>query len=195
MIKKHLDIGCGHEPKNPYCATEVFGVDIYPEVINLGENFKFANLVTEKIPFEENFFDSVSAFDVLEHIPRQAINFQSNEMRQPFIELMDEIYRVLKPSGMFYAYTPAYPSSAAFQDPTHVNFISRDTHNYFCGERAYARRYGFQGNFECVEMRWLYSTYARSAKRSLAIDIKNLHKRLFKGGQTHLVWQLKAIKP
>ena len=193
---KHLDLGCGHKPRNPYDAEELFGVDIHPSVADLGPNFQRANLAVDALPFQDNFFDSVSAFDVLEHIPRQAIDFKTGEVKLPFIRLMDEIWRILKPNGLFYAYTPAYPSEEAFQDPTHVNFITLETHNYFCGHDAYAKNYGFKGQFELVEAGWMYSTYAMSAKRSRKIALKNWHKQHFKSGsRTHLVWQLKASKP
>lgn len=191
---KHLDLGCGTNPRNPYQADELFGLDIHPAVIELGRNFKNANVAVDALPFEDRFFDSVSAFDLLEHIPRQAIDFQTCEVKLPFINLMSEIWRVLKPHGIFYAYTPAYPSTQAFQDPTHVNFITKETHQYFCGDDAYAKRYGFKGQFALIEAQWMYATYAETAKRSRKIAIKNWHKQNVKPGRTHLVWQLKAVK-
>jgi len=191
---KHLDLGCGTNPRNPYQADELFGLDIHPAVSELGRNFKNANVAVDALPFEDRFFDSVSAFDLLEHIPRQAIDFQTCEVKLPFINLMSEIWRVLKPHGIFYAYTPAYPSTQAFQDPTHVNFITKETHQYFCGDDAYAKRYGFKGQFALIEAQWMYATYAETAKRSRKIAIKNWHKQNVKPGRTHLVWQLKAVK-
>lgn len=191
---RHLDLGCGNNPRNPYGADELFGADIHPNVTDLGPNFKQANLALDALPYESNFFDSVSAYDVLEHIPRQAIDFQTGEVKLPFINLMSEIWRILKPNGYFYALTPAYPSPKAFQDPTHVNFISEGTHEYFCGEDAYAKRYGFLGQFQLVESDWMYQTYAETARRGWKIKIKNWHKQNFKPGRTHLVWQLRAEK-
>ncbi len=191
---KHLDIGCGTNPKNPYNFDEIYGVDLFPEVLKLGTNFKQANIALDKIPFEDNFFDSISAFDVLEHIPRQQIDYLNNKIHFPFIALMNEIHRLLKPNGLFYALTPAYPGSEAFQDPTHVNFISYETCRYFTGKTAYAKRYGFKGEFQQVEMKWIYSTYGQTANRNWKILIKNWHKVNIKLGKQHLVWQLKAIK-
>jgi hypothetical protein len=40
---------------------------------------------------------------------------------------MNEIFRTLKPGGIFFSKTPAYPISAVFSDPTHVNNITADT--------------------------------------------------------------------
>ena len=68
---------------------------------------------------------------------------------------MSEICRVLKEGGIFYSRTPAYPSKQAFQDPTHVNFITEDTYpQYFCGGSPLARMYGFKGNYELVAQEW-----------------------------------------
>ena len=82
----------------------------------------------QPIPYPDCSFDSISAFDFIEHVPRiLAINQESTKF--PFVELMSEIWRVLKPNGMFYALTPAFPHGAAFHDPTHVNFIAIPPNN------------------------------------------------------------------
>lgn len=143
-------MGCGSYPRNPYGQSELYGIDIGEYATN--ENIRRANLAIDKIPFEDDFFDSVSAFDVLEHIPRQAIDFSKKETHFPFIALMQEVWRVSKPGGRLYALTPAYPAPEAFQDPTHVNFITAMTHTYFCGEDPHAARYGFTGQFEAIRV-------------------------------------------
>ena len=193
-MSKTLDLGCGLQANNPFKAEELFGVDITIPDQQLLFQFTQANIATERLPYPDNYFDYVTAFDVIEHIPRQAIDFRDNSIKTPFIDLMSEIHRVLKPEGIFYALTPCYPASQAFQDPTHVNFITKDTHIYFCGTDCYAARYGFKGQFEALEIEWIYPKYAKSAKRSPLITLKNLHKKYFKGGLTHIVWKLKAVK-
>ncbi len=190
-FQKHLDLGFGKNPRNPYNAAEIFGVDIHPNASSFGENFKCANLSIDPIPFPDSFFDSVSAFDFLEHIPRQAIDFDKKQIKLPFIELMNEIHRVLKPNGLLYAVTPSFPSNEAFQDPTHVNFITNRTHQYFCNANG---NYGFTGNFEAIEVSWTNISYSQNADKSFLLLLKKLHKKFFKGGSSHILWQLKAIK-
>lgn len=46
-----LDLGCGSKPRNPFQATQLFGVDIRP-FPNLG--IQAADLATQPIPFEGN---------------------------------------------------------------------------------------------------------------------------------------------
>lgn len=104
-----------------------------------------ADLAIEAIPFESDSFDFVTAFDLIEHIPRI---IYAPERRFCFVELMNEIYRVLKPGGLFYSFTPAYPASAAWRDPTHVNIITDETFlMYFDDEKRWASMYGFNGYF------------------------------------------------
>ena len=146
-MKKHLDLGCGSSPRNPYGADHVYGIDIRA---GLGDNIASANLAVQPIPFPDNYFSSVSAYDFLEHVPRSVVDVGSKTSIFPFIELMNEVWRVLEPDGRFYAVTPAYPSYKAFVDPTHVNFIAKKTHEYFVGAMPLGRMYGFTGYFELI---------------------------------------------
>jgi|688.fasta_scaffold43082_3 SAM-dependent methyltransferase len=148
-----LDLGCGDRPRNPFGAEEFLGLDVRED---LASNILCANLATQPIPCEGNRFDFCTAFDVIEHIPR--VLPCDSGIRFPFIDLMNEIHRVLKPGGLFLHQTPAYPHKQAFQDPTHVNIITEDTFPYyFCEPNLYARKigYGFTGSFELVRQDWL----------------------------------------
>jgi SAM-dependent methyltransferase len=148
-MSKSLDLGCGPKPKNPFSADEVMGVDIREDLDN---NIFKADIVKDGIPFPDNSFDYVTAYDFIEHIPRIAY---TPDQRYPFIEVMNEIFRVLKPGGKFFSHTPAYPKAEAFQDPTHVNIITKDTFRlYFDHQRILARMYGFNGAFIVRSQRW-----------------------------------------
>lgn len=191
---RHLDLGCGRKPRNPYGYTELSGVDLYqhPELPR-DVTFRQANLTMQPIPFEDNQFDAISAFDFIEHIPR-ILSDGKDGTRFPFIELMNEVWRVLKPDGTFYALTPAYPRPEVFQDPTHVNIITDRTHEYFCGHRRYARNYGFNGEFAVLRAEWMDTKNASSAEKSLRKTVRGSFRALFKGGESHFLWELKAVK-
>ncbi len=158
-----LDLGCGRTPKNPFNATDLYGVDIQEELSS--DHIKIADLAVEKIPFENDFFDVVTAFDFIEHIPRI---LYCPERRFAFVELMNEVYRVLKTGGLFYSMTPVYPHPELFRDPTHVNLIAEDTFVYYFDERRHAKMYGFQGAFR-VEQNVVSKFYLHTQMRKIGI--------------------------
>jgi SAM-dependent methyltransferase len=194
QTKKHLDIGCGYKPRNPYQCSLLAGIDLYKsEKLSADVEFKIANLSIDSIPFADNSFDSISAFDVIEHIPR-ILQTAENGTCFPFINLMNEIFRVLKPDGRFYALTPAFPSAEAFQDPTHVNIITNKTHKYFSGKKPYARAYGFYGNFEVTRVKWMHPKNANTADWNARKTLRMLYKWLCFKKRTHLLWEFEAKK-
>jgi SAM-dependent methyltransferase len=148
-----LDIGCGLVPRNPFMAEAIQGVDIRPQA---EANVVRADLFNEDIPFADGCFDYVTAFDFIEHVPRAICEQRST--RFPFVRLMDEIWRVLKPGGLFLSCTPAFPSQQVFQDPTHVNAITENTFPlYFCEDGdhiPWARMYGYDSSFRLVSQGW-----------------------------------------
>lgn len=148
-MTKSLDLGCGAEPKNTFNADEVFGIDIkaipHPRVVQV-------DLAIDSIPFEDDFFDFVTAYDFLEHVPRIVY---MPARRNSFVEVMNEIYRVLRVGGVFLSFTPAFPQGAAFCDPTHVNIITEETFLlYFDDKNRWGKMYGFVGAFKILSQEW-----------------------------------------
>lgn len=189
----HLDIGCGTRPRNPYKRDTVWGVDISACVVSENSNIKICNVALEKIPFDNNFFDSVSAYDFLEYLPRSLII--EGKSYFPFVELMNDVWRVLKPNGLFYAVTPAYPRQEAFVDPTHTNFITEKTHEYFTPPHYLARMYGFEGYFTIRRIGWvrLMRDY-EPLNPSLAQRVKKFKDRM-KRRMAHFMWEFEKISP
>lgn len=192
-MTRHLDLGCGSRPRNPYKRDELFGVDL---VAGDRPNIRGANLALQPIPFGDLEFDSVSAYDFLEHVPRVLVTADGQGTRFPFVELMNEVWRVLRPGGLFYASTPVYPHAAAFGDPTHVNFITAGTHEYFTQPRLLAAMYGFHGRFIARRVQ-----HARATAESEYIpppegwwERQHLKRRIRRGACAHLVWEFEAVR-
>lgn len=161
MKTTSVDLGCGRSRRNPFQADICLGVDV---IKSEEDGHYFCRLGIDSLPFDSNSIDFFSAYDVIEHIPR--ILWRDGELINPFINLMSEIYRCLRPSGIFYAETPAYPHAAAFQDPTHVNIITEQTVFYFCEKNPapagepptllldHGQNYGFTGRFTLSDQSW-----------------------------------------
>lgn len=104
---KILDAGCGGGRNLVYFLRngfEVFGVDQNPQAIeyvcdlsqmlapeNSPEHFQISSV--EKMPFADEIFDAV--------ISNAVLHFAENESQ--FNKMLDEMFRVLRPSGMLFA--------------------------------------------------------------------------------------------
>ena len=104
-----LDLGCGVKPRNPFECENSYGLDLRDLEI---ENVVQADVVLDPIPFDDAFFDGISAFDFIEHISRV---LYAPGLRFPFVELMNEIHRCLKKGGRLVFFTPCFPSRWFFK--------------------------------------------------------------------------------
>lgn len=94
------------------------------------------DLAVEPIPYDDYTFDMVEASQVLEHIPTQLRWKEDGKwhLKFPRVDVMREIYRVLKTGGVLLASVPVgHPNWA--QDPTHVDVPwTHTTFGYFCNQ-------------------------------------------------------------
>ena len=76
-LTRHLDLGCGDAPKNPLNQSMLYGCDLM-EIPGAWDSpnfvYKQADIVFQGIPYPDSYFDSVSAFDFIEHVPRQSVS-------------------------------------------------------------------------------------------------------------------------
>lgn len=80
-----------------------------------------------KLPFEENSFDEIHAYEVLEHIGQQGDY-------KKFFAQFTEFHRILKPGGLFCATVPSYDNMWAWGDPSHTRIINEGTLVFLCQE-------------------------------------------------------------
>lgn len=108
-----LDIGCGANKHRGFIGMDKIPYDDVDIVHDI-----------EQMPWpleSESVFTAVSSH-VLEHI---------NPANGIFLNVMDEIWRVLKYEGQFAFVVPYAGSPAFWQDPTHCNGITEATVYYF----------------------------------------------------------------
>jgi SAM-dependent methyltransferase len=96
-------------------------------------------------PFEDNAFDEVHAYEVLEHLGRQG-DFRS------FFAHFAEIYRILKHGGHLFATCPRWDSIWAWGDPSHTRIISRAS-LVFLNQEQYRNQIG---KTAMTDFRWLW---------------------------------------
>ncbi len=104
--KEVLDIGCcGYGWFEIYSIKKgvksITGIELTDKDLNTAlkyvsyhnVNFRVGGAID--LPFEDEMFDTVVSWEVLEHIPKSTEN-----------KMFAEVYRVLKPGGYFYLSTP-----------------------------------------------------------------------------------------
>jgi SAM-dependent methyltransferase len=114
--KKVLDIGCGFgwfelnalkKGVREIAGIEITALDLQPAKENIKDKraiFKIGGAL--KLPFGDNYFDTVVAWEVIEHIPKNTEN-----------KMFSEVRRVLKKNGVFYLSTPYDSFWSKYFDP------------------------------------------------------------------------------
>lgn len=140
-----LDLGCG------FRKAGNIGIDIQAKN---NDADLICLLGFEQLPFEDATVDEVVCRDFLEHLPKAVYLETKGRFHYPVIQLIDEVWRVLKPGGIFRSWTPMYPHPEVFQDPTHLSVWTIKSMDYFCGVYSVANKtYEIQACFEKIEVR------------------------------------------
>lgn len=91
-----LDLGCGPGKKRHYVNHNkviYYGLDPLPHPLR--KDFYYVQAVTERIPFQNDMFDNITAIAALDHFAALNLAFE-------------EIRRVLKPTGRFHILQSVY---------------------------------------------------------------------------------------
>ena len=104
----------------------------------LGDVDVVHDLNVHPLPFKDNSFDEIHAYEVLEHLSSQG-NFQF------FFAEFAEYWRILKPDGYFCLSVPMWDSPWSFADPGHTRVIPKEMFSFLdpahyeqCGKSAAA---------------------------------------------------------
>jgi ubiquinone/menaquinone biosynthesis C-methylase UbiE len=99
----HLDYACGPGTFSKLIIGKYYGVDISLQQINYAkkkygnEKNKYFYFKPPSLPFKNNYFDSVSCIELIEHLTERQAK-----------RVIKECHRVLKTDGTLYLTTPNY---------------------------------------------------------------------------------------
>lgn len=133
MTPEHtkLNIGCGFKKLNDH-----WNVDVSPKC-NPDE---VLDLEVTPWPYEDNFFDKITADNVLEHVGQNP---------KVFTSIIQEMYRVSKDGAEWYINVPHHRCDNQWDDYTHVRTITPRTF------RLFDQKY----NFETIARKLSDSTF------------------------------------
>lgn len=123
-------------PKWDGLVTVDFNADHKPDCIHDLNVFPY--------PFEDNSAEEIHAYEVVEHLGQQG-DFKS------FFAFWSEIWRILKPGGVFLGTSPNHDSAWAWGDPGHTRIISRE-----CMTFLSQPNYGQVGRTPMTDYRFCY---------------------------------------
>ena len=138
------------------CAEEFVTLDKYrsERVESLPRNVSFVEAAVPPLPFEDESFDFVVSFQVIEHIKRDK-------------DFVREVMRVLRPGGKFIVSTPNKPMSLT-RNPWHVREYSAEELRALLSCFGAVEQLGVAGN----ERVWEYYRHnAESVRRIMRFDI------------------------
>lgn len=178
---KILELGSGEKPyfsKNPKDAI------VHLDKFKLPHVEKVWDLEKIPLPFKDNEFDLVIANHTLEHIKN-------------FFHLIDDVWRILKPNGIFIIRAPYFRSHTAFASVEHVNFFSATSFDQYRQNAYYS--YSVKARFEVSKkLRWIIQGKLKFL--NIFNPILNLNPNAYEILLSHILpveeiqYELKAIK-
>ncbi|MDE5575589.1 MAG: class I SAM-dependent methyltransferase [Bacteroidales bacterium] len=145
-------------------AEKFYTIDRYSSPIDTGawNNVMFSQATVPPIPFEDNMFDFVVSFQVIEHIKKDRL-------------LLDEIYRVLKPGGKVILSTPNKRMSLT-RNPFHVReYTPEEFHALLSARFENIQDGGISGNEKIMAY---YENNRKGVDSITRFDILDLQHRL-----------------
>lgn len=130
---KKLNIGCGKDPKKGYINLDITKLP-HVDVVH--------NLDKYPWPFKDNTFEEVFCDNVLEHL-------------ESITKPIEEIWRICKPKAKIIVKVPIFPSVYAAVDPTHKQFFTYMTFDYFGAN--YPLNYYSKARLKIVKRRIIFS--------------------------------------
>ena len=130
-----LDVGCGDAKVEGAIGLDCVGLPGVDVVHDLNQY---------PWPFENDSFDEIYLNEVIEHLPNT-------------IKVMEEIYRICKPTGKVHIRVVYWNHMHSISDPQHVSFFNETTWEFFTGKR---KKYYTKAAFKMERLEFTYDAFA-----------------------------------
>jgi len=164
MIK--IDLGAGRVRRDGYIGVDRLrsdGVDVVADA-------------EKRLPFRDNTVDEVFSRHLFEHV-------------RNLIPLFEEVHRVCKPGARVIINVPYYTSVKAYKDPTHVNWFTEKTFEYFEGKSWENFDFQFRGSFRVRKIDYLYQRPFHKW-----IPFMSFWRRVLMNTVTSMIAELEVVK-
>lgn len=148
-----LDIACGYHKEIDWIGIDMQKIPSVDIVHDL-------NLIPW--PIESNSVSMAKAWHIVEHIPPVAVTEKGT--RRPFVEFMNECWRVLKPGARIDIETPYGSSDGFLHDPTHCNPVDEITFEHFDPE------YGRYQTYQPKPWKIIYLQFTRDGNVNVILE-------------------------
>jgi len=161
-----INLGCGKR-KMPGWINLDGQESVKPEILRHLE---------DGLPFADNSVEVVNARAVIEHVRKDKLIF-----------VMKEVFRVLKPGGLFYIMVPHWAQKWMWSDPTHHTGWSREMMDWFIGENK-PSEIGIDFKFKVAHYEPLYFPEARNIAEGWGIPLPEAGRHLVNIIDAHIWW-------
>lgn len=172
IMRKELLIGCGARLKK-----QLFLPDHkeWSNLVTLDINSEHKpnivhDLTVLPYPFEDETFDEIHAYDVMEHTGAQGDH-------KFFFAQWSEFWRILKPDGHFFAKSPMWNSRWAWGDPSHTRVIQPES-LVFLKQTEYTKQVGHS---PMTDFRYIYKA--------------DFEDEYIKADENDFFYVMRAVKP
>ena len=168
--KMKINLGCGDKYLKGYVNCD------YSKNVRTD---KFFDLNKFPYPLKSNYADEILMDNVLEHL-------------DDMVKVMEELYRILKNKGKLIIIVPYGKSDGAMQDPTHKQFFTEKTMDYFTHDSKF--KFYSSARFKKIHSRLITLDVTALNKIRTLLPFRSILRYVLFNMYDAIYFELEAIK-